>query len=87
MVMPDPARTVSKSLAMLRRAGVHDYDALLIIVRCCQAARLSVAKTGHRITPWLDRIEREALTRLVSGGPARTRRHPKVRQDATTARP
>jgi hypothetical protein len=62
--MPDPAKLVTRSLSVLRRAGLTKREALHMVMTCCEAVQ---AQDDGRPTfhwQWIEQVYRDAQRRL-----------------------
>jgi hypothetical protein len=65
--MPDPAKVVSRSLSVLRRAGLTRRESLSVIMTCCEAVQARDDGSPTFNWQWIEQVYRDAQRRL---GPA-----------------
>lgn len=73
-VMPDPRRTVSAGVSVLRRIGVGDYEALCVIALCAETAGKRLTEGGNPKVGWLRLVWKEAERRKRPAEQAREAR-------------
>lgn len=63
--MPSPARTVTRSVAVLRRAGLTEWVALETVVDVVAIAKRQLIIHGVRDLTWICQVEADARVRLA----------------------
>lgn len=63
--MPDPVRLVARSVSVLKRLGLTEREACLMIWQVANALHLRFAESGEQPQPWLTDIGHAVLTRVA----------------------
>ena len=63
--MPSPARTVTRSVAVLRRAGMGERAALETVAAVCGTVRCKLMASHIQNITWICQVETDARVRLA----------------------
>lgn len=69
--MPSPARVVARSVRVLRRLGLSEYEAYLTVGSVAMAVRRRLLRSGAPDSEWIGQIATTAQTRIAALNPSR----------------
>lgn len=63
--LPSPQRTVRRGVAVCRRMGYDQADALRVVASVARSAGAVVTSMGERDTTWIKAVHDEAMRQLA----------------------